>query len=65
MLEALLRVLQRALLLDEVEVGEETDDLGETVSLENVEELKSFLILAQPWLKDSHHLKAEASIDHQ
>ena len=64
MLETLLRVLQCALLLDQIEVGKETDDLGETVSLKDIEELESFLILASPSLQDTHHLKAEASVDH-
>ena len=42
-LESLLSVFEGRGLLDEVEVGENTNDFGEAVGLEDVEELERFL----------------------
>lgn len=42
--ERFLGILKYSGLFDEVKVGEDSDDFGETVSLEDVEELERFLV---------------------
>jgi hypothetical protein len=46
-LEPLLGIFQGRLLFDEVEMGEETEDFGETVRLKDIEEFKGFLHLSE------------------
>lgn len=53
LLEGLFGVFECRGLLDEVEVGEDADDLGEAMGLEDVEELEGL------------HLEAEGAVDHE
>lgn len=67
-LQPFLGVFERRGFLDKIHVREEAEDFGETVRLQNVEELERFLqrsVSIHNDMRATHHLEPETTVNHE